>query len=77
MTVREARLSADGRTVTLTLEDLAEVDQMQVSLALRAADGTTVVHEISHTINRLSESRGEPVLARRTEPAATGTEVPR
>ena len=64
VTVLGARLSPDGRTVTLEMEDLQEVDQMQISLILKAADGTMVVREISHTVNRLSSGVGEPVLAR-------------
>jgi hypothetical protein len=64
VTVLGASLSPDGRTVTLRMEDLQEVDQMQISLVLKAADGTMVVREISHTVNRLSSGVGEPVLAR-------------
>jgi hypothetical protein len=64
VTVLGARLSPDGRTVTLAMKDLQEVDQMQVSLVLQAADGARVVREIFHTVNRLSAGRGEPVLAR-------------
>ena len=56
--VLAARLSSDGRTVTLTVEDLREVDQMQVWLSLEAADGALVVREIPLTINRLSHQPG-------------------
>ena len=63
--VLAARLSSDGRTVTLTVEDLREVDQMQVWLSLEAADGALVVHEIPLTVNRLSHQPGKPVLALR------------
>ena len=55
------------------LEDLKEVDQMQLSLTLRAADGAAVVREISHTINRLSSQPGEPVLAHRVPSAVRGS----
>lgn len=65
MTVRAARLSEDGRTVTLSLDDLREVDQMQISLLLKAEDGTPVIREVFHTVNVLSAAQGDPVLARR------------
>jgi hypothetical protein len=71
--VRAARLSPNRLTVTLNLEDLREVDQMQLSLTLRAADGAAVVREISHTVNRLSSQPGDPVLARRTPSGVRGS----
>lgn len=64
VTVLAARLSPDGKTVTLTVDDLREVDQMQTRLQIEAADGTAVVREISHTINRLSSAKGEAALPR-------------
>ena len=50
-------------TVTLTVEDLREVDQMQIWLRLEAIDGALVVHEIPRTVNHLSHQPGKPVLA--------------
>lgn len=51
MVVKSARLSEDGKTVTLSLEDLKPVMQMQVKFALRAADGFELNQEVLHTVH--------------------------
>ena len=53
-----ARLGADGRTVTLTIEDLKPVMQQSLKWDLEAADGTRVSQEIQQTIH---EVPGKPV----------------
>jgi glucose/arabinose dehydrogenase len=61
--IRAARLSADGRTVVLEMEDMAEVMQMQTGFKIKAADGTPVSYEIFHTVNVLRSGKGRAVLA--------------
>ncbi len=63
--VRAARLSRDGATVLLELEDLREVDQMQVSFELKAIDGAPVRYEISNTVNKLEQRPGRRFLGAR------------
>ena len=63
--VRSARLSEDGKTVLLDLADLREVDQMQVSFELKAADGAPVRYEISSTVNKLEKEPGRRFLGGR------------
>ena len=52
LNITDAKLSADGKTVTLMIEDLKPV--MQQSLAwkgLKTKDGTEISQDIQHTIN--------------------------
>ena len=63
MKVVSAKLSDDNRTVTLEVADLREVMQMQIGIAVKAADGKSVNTEINHTINVLADEPGERVLA--------------
>lgn len=51
--IRAARLSADGRTVTLEIPGIAPVMQMLVRGRVRAADGAAVPVEIYLTIHRV------------------------
>ena len=51
----EARLSADGKTLFLEIEDIQPVMQMQIGYTLTAADGTEMNDKIWLTINRLGE----------------------
>jgi hypothetical protein len=46
-----AELSADGKTIKLTVENLAPVMQMKIDLKLKAADGTRISTAIYNTIN--------------------------
>lgn len=64
MTVRSARLSADGKTVSLELADLREVQQMQITFRLKTTDGRPVQSQISHSIHRLPEQDGQAFTAR-------------
>jgi len=48
-----ARLSPDGRTVTVEIADLKPVMQQTLRWNLKAADGTPVAQEVMHTIHAL------------------------
>lgn len=54
LNITSAKLSRDGRTVTLTVEDLKPVMQQSIKWDLKAADGTKVSQEIQHTIHELA-----------------------
>ncbi|MDG2212668.1 MAG: hypothetical protein P8M70_02465 [Verrucomicrobiota bacterium] len=49
--VRSAKLSADGRTVTLEVDDLRPCDQQLIKFNIAAADGTKIRSEVMHTIH--------------------------
>jgi hypothetical protein len=49
--VGAAKLSADGRTVTLEIADLKTVMQESIKYNLKAKDGMAVSQTIQHTIN--------------------------
>ncbi len=51
--VQSAKLSADGKTVTLSIPSLQPVMQMEIKLQLRAADGAEIRTVIGSTINKL------------------------
>ncbi len=53
-----ARLGNDGKTVTLTIENLKPVMQQSIKWDLRAADGTKIAQEIQQTIH---EVPGQPL----------------
>lgn len=57
MTVKSAKLSADGKTVFLTIPDMQPVMQMQIRYNLETADGAVLRQEIFNTINNLGMSR--------------------
>lgn len=59
MEVESARLSPDGKTVTLRFDDLKPVMQMRIQCNLKAADGTPVRSVVHHTINVVGDLRGE------------------
>ena len=59
--IKSAKLSSDGKTVFLEMEDLVEVMQMQLNLKIKAADGTPIEKVLHHTINKLSPKRGKAV----------------
>jgi hypothetical protein len=59
MDVESAKLSADGRTLTLKVADLKPVMQMKIVYQLKAADGAPVRNAIHHTINVVGDLRGE------------------
>ena len=49
--VTGATLSADGKTVTLNVEDLRPCDQQLIKFNVDAADGTNIRTEVMHTIH--------------------------
>jgi glucose/arabinose dehydrogenase len=49
--ITTAKLSSDGRTVTLAIPGLAPVMQMLIKMNIKAADGTAVETEIAGTVN--------------------------
>ena len=51
--LKAARLSPDGKTVTLEIPTLAPVMQMIIKANLKAADGAAVPVEIANTINAI------------------------
>ena len=55
--VRGAELSADGRTLTLTLDDVRPVMQMQVGYNLTHADGRRVTGSVYLTVNPTAVER--------------------
>ncbi|MEO5803279.1 MAG: DUF6797 domain-containing protein [Verrucomicrobiota bacterium] len=49
--IQAAKLSADGRIVTLEIADLKPVMGQSINFNLKAKDGTEIVQSIQHTIN--------------------------
>lgn len=49
--VRSAKLSEDGKTVTLEVADLKPVMQMQIKFVIKARDGVEIQQEVQHTIH--------------------------
>jgi hypothetical protein len=62
--IQSATLEADKRTVFLRIADMAEVDQMQTTFHIKAADGTKMNSAIFHTVNALSSQKGETFVAK-------------
>jgi hypothetical protein len=53
--VASSRLEGDGRTVVLTIPQIAPTMGMEITYALRARDGPAVVGAIHNTIHALGE----------------------
>jgi hypothetical protein len=51
LNITRATLSADGRTVTLQVEDLKPVNQMLLRVNLTSRDGTGIKQDVLHTIH--------------------------
>ena len=51
--IKSAKVSADGKKVTLEIPGLKPVMQMLIRYKLRAADGTPINQEIWHTIHKV------------------------
>lgn len=51
-----AKLSADGKTVTLAISDLRPVMQESIKWEIKAKDGTPIAQEIQHTIHTVPGS---------------------
>ncbi len=49
--IKSAKLSADGTTVFLEIDDVRPVMQQSISYDLQAKDGTQIKQDIQHTIN--------------------------
>ncbi len=54
-TVTAAKLSADGKSLTLQIEDLKPMWSMEIMYNIKAADGSEVHGFLDNTIHRLSE----------------------
>ncbi len=55
MKVTAARLSKDGRTIALSIDDMQPVMQMMVKMNLESAEGETIKREVYHTVHVLGE----------------------
>jgi hypothetical protein len=53
--ISKARLSADGRTVTLEIPDLKPVDQLLIKFNIEAHDGTRIRQETLQTIHAIPD----------------------
>ncbi|MDB6125594.1 MAG: Cytochrome c oxidase polypeptide [Pedosphaera sp.] len=53
LTIQSAKLSPDGKTVTLQIADLKPVMQQMISFDLKAKDGADISQTIQHTIHVL------------------------
>ena len=51
--IQSAKLSADGKTVTLEIADLKPVMGQSINFNLKAKDGTEINQVIQHTINAI------------------------
>lgn len=54
--ITAAKLSADGKTVTLTIDDIRPVMQQSIKWDLKAADGTKISQEVQHTVHELGQT---------------------
>jgi hypothetical protein len=57
LTIKSAKLSADGKTVFLEVPDLLPAMQVQLKYNLETAEGAVVRQEIYHTIHALGAAR--------------------
>jgi len=53
LTISSTKLSADGKTLTVAIDDLKPVMQQTIKFNLKAKDGTPISQEIQHTIHAL------------------------
>ncbi len=53
--IRSAKVSADGKAVTLEIPGLAPVMQMLIKMNIKSADGTAVETELAATLNAIPE----------------------
>lgn len=58
LNITGARLGNDGKTVTLTIEDIKPVMQQSIKWDVKAADGTKIAQEIQQTVH---EVPGQPL----------------
>jgi len=52
--IKSARVSSDGKTVTLEVADMKPAHQYKIKFSVDAADGTPVSHEVYGTIHQLN-----------------------
>ncbi len=55
LNITAAKLAADGKTISLTVEDLKPVTNQSIKYKIKAADGSALSQEIFHTINVLPQ----------------------
>ena len=55
--VKSAKLSADGKVLTLELADVIPVMQQRVKISVRAQDGSEVQQEVWHTIHKVPAAK--------------------
>jgi len=53
MEITAAKLSNDGKTVTLEIKDLKPVMQMLVKFAIKAKDGTEIDQQVMNSIHEV------------------------
>jgi|GEM_PF-7129329 len=53
MVIKAVKLSADGKTVTLDIEDMRPVSCVVLKMKIKAADGAAITQEVNFTINAL------------------------
>jgi hypothetical protein len=53
--IKEAKVSGDGRTITLNVPELAPTDCYQLKFRLKGADGAVIERSLHGTIHRLGE----------------------
>jgi hypothetical protein len=57
ITITGTRLSKDGKTLTIEINDLKPVMQQSLRFNLKAADGTPISQEIQHTIHTVPDDK--------------------
>ena len=55
LSITGAKLSDDGRTLNLTIPDLAPTRGLELQLTLKGADGSSIVRSIHATIHRIAK----------------------
>jgi hypothetical protein len=57
MEITAAKLSRDGKTVTLEIKDLKPVMQMLVKFTIKAKDGTEIEQQVMNSIHEVPPSQ--------------------
>ena len=53
VTVRAVRISKNGKSVLLEMEDMKPCMQMRIRYRIQATDGTRMSHEIYNSVNKV------------------------
>jgi hypothetical protein len=61
--VTGAKLSADHKTLTLTLDEVVPVMQMKIQMKVKAADGAPMEYSIYNTINKVPKANATPTAS--------------